>query len=133
MSKRIRPVISYSKTRPSKTLPNQSLSIEEIVRRFVSGVPVDVVKRDPIYIDQNDDLGIYDYEAVSRMDFAEKAELAEAFMERAKSLRRTLKANERAQRDRELQRDKEAQQGATGSGIVSLDNTMPVDTTKSVK
>lgn len=65
--------VLYGVRRKSRCIPDQSMTIKEIVSRYVRGIPVDVVKREPVYVDQNE----HDLEALSRMDFGEKAELAE--------------------------------------------------------
>lgn len=67
------PKIDYSKRRATTAQPNQSMSIQEIVRRYVKGIPVDVTQRQPMYNEQDH----YDLEKLSRMDFGEKAELAD--------------------------------------------------------
>lgn len=115
----------------SATLPNQAMSVNEIVKRFVRGVPVGVVKREPIYVDQND----MDLEKVSRMDFGEQYEMAEQFRNRAASIADNLKArqermNEQANEDEEEEPLKKPQKKAAKkrTGIDTLDNTMPVDT-----
>lgn len=77
------PVINYSKVRKSQTVPDQSMSIREIVRRYVRGIPVDVVRREGVYIDQQND----DLEKLSRMDFGEKAEYAQAMASEANRLK----------------------------------------------
>lgn len=62
----------------SKTVPEQSLSIGEIVRRFTRGIPVGSIQKRPIYSEQSD----FDLEKLGRMDFAEKAALAEELRQR---------------------------------------------------
>lgn len=77
------PVIDYGKVRKSQVLPDQTLSIQEIVKRYVKGVPVDIARREAVYVDQND----HDLEKLSRMDFGEKAEYAQAMKQRADRLK----------------------------------------------
>lgn len=72
--------VDYTTVRAtSQTIPDQSLSINEIVARFTRGIPVDTQVKRPVYADQND----YDLEKLSRMDFAEKAQLAGEMRENA--------------------------------------------------
>lgn len=76
------PKINYKKQRKSLAIPDQSLSIQEIVKRFVRGIPVDVLQREPVYADQNE----FDLEKLSRMDFGEKAEYASNLRDKASKI-----------------------------------------------
>lgn len=76
------PKVDYKARRKSVTIPDQSLSIQEIVKRYVRGIPVDVQQRPQVYVDQQDD----DLEKLSRMDFGEKAEYAAMLAEQARKL-----------------------------------------------
>lgn len=62
-----------TKMRKQRAIPDQTMSVREIVRRFVKGIPVDVVQRQGVYIDPSKEI---DYEKVSRLDFGEKVEFA---------------------------------------------------------
>lgn len=93
MVKYQQPKINYKKRRPSKTVPDQSLSIKEIVSRFVRGIPVDVQQREGVYVDQSD----HDLEKLSRMDFAEKADMAAVLAQQAAQMQNELQENERSQ------------------------------------
>lgn len=62
-----------SPSRKQLAIPDQALSLREIVKRFVRGVPVDVKHRDPIWIDQEE----FDLELLSRSEFSEKMSIAE--------------------------------------------------------
>lgn len=124
-TKRVRPKIDYAKVRKSVTVPDQSLSIQEIVKRFVKGIPVDVVQRQGVYIDQSD----HDLEAMSRMGFAEKADMAEELLESAERIKQQLEENERLRIERERNKAAEkAKREQQKPGIDVLDNTMPDDT-----
>lgn len=81
-------------------MPDQSMSIREIVRRFVRGIPVDVIQHEPVY-SENDE---HDLEKLSRMDFGAKAEFAEALGREAAQLESEL--NERVTTAREAQAKK---------------------------
>lgn len=95
MARYIRPEVRYKDTRPSKAVPDQSLSVQEIVRRYVRGIPVDVVQREAVYLDQSE----IDLERVSRADFAEKAELANAMQARAQDVADQFRQAERKRSD----------------------------------
>lgn len=119
--------VDYKKIAPgSRTVPDQSLSIREIVRRYVRGIPVDVVQRDPVYMDQSE----HDFEAMARKDFAEKHQIAAEFKERAKEVQADLEENAK-KHDEAKRKAKQAPPASDESGktgIDPLDNTMPVDT-----
>lgn len=93
------PTVKYNKRRKNRTIPDQSMSIKQIVEKYVRGIPVDVVKRQPVYIDQSQ----HDLEALSRMDFAEKAELAEQMRGEAQAMESQLNERERTRRANEQQ------------------------------
>lgn len=125
-----RQVISTKRTKKSMTIPDQSMSIQEIVKRFVRGIPVDVVQRKGVYIDQSD----HDLERMSRMDFGEKAALADEMRGQADSILNQLKADERTQKEKKAKAVKDAKEArAAKAGIGMLDNTMPVDTKLTTK
>lgn len=120
--------------RKSTTMPDQALTVEEIMRRFTKGLPVAVTNRDPVYIDQND----FDYEQISRMSFDEKFAMAQQFELRADYIKGRLAREQReaelakaiSERDRRLHDEKARKQQ---TGIDPLDNTMPVDTKQTTK
>lgn len=72
------PKIDYKKRRQSYAIPDQSMSIQEIVKRFVRGIPVDIIQREAVYSDTGHDL-----EKLNRMDFADKAQFAKDLRQRA--------------------------------------------------
>lgn len=88
----VSPKIDYKTLKKSVVIPDQSLSVQEIVKRYVRGVPVDVIQRERVYIDQNE----FDLEKLSRMDFAEKLEYASALADKAKRLKSELDEHERS-------------------------------------
>lgn len=102
------PEVNYAKVRKSRTVPDQSMTIQEIVKRYVRGIPVDVVKREPVYVDQND----HDLEKLSRMDFHEKAEYAQGLSEYAEGLRNGLQEHERSKAEAKAKAAQEAAQKA---------------------
>lgn len=118
--------------RKNRVVPDQSMSIQEIVKRFVRGIPVDVVQRDKVYVDQSE----IDLEKASRADFAEKAELARHMSEIAQSKRDDLEEIERLRSERENPKTRSPKDEKTDEdepGIDPLDNTMPVDTKRKTK
>lgn len=86
MTNYTKPTIDRKRIKPSVAIPDQSLSIQQIVQRYVRGLPVDVLQRKPIYIDQDE----HDLEQLSRLDFGEKAELAIMLAHQAKALKDDL-------------------------------------------
>lgn len=71
---RTRSKIDYGKAKEKQlAIPDQSLSLREIISRFTRGVPVDTTQRNPIWIDQDE----FDYEALARSEFSEKMSIAE--------------------------------------------------------
>lgn len=107
------PVVDFSKTRKSLTVPNQSMSIRTILEKYTRGIPVDIVKREPIYLDQDE----FDLEKLKRLDFSEKAALADELRERAQNIKDELIADEEERlREQKAIDDEKAQalQGAQG-------------------
>lgn len=124
-----RKVKDFKAKRPSMTVPNQSMSIDEIVKRFTRGLPVDIVQRQPVYLDQVE----YDFEKLSRMDFGDKAAFADEMAAKAKRIQAEHNERVNAWNEEVKRRQEAAQQAAKGPGIVSLDNTMPGDTKVTTK
>lgn len=115
--------------RKSKTVPDQSMSIKEIIRRFTRGIPADVIQRPQVFVDQSE----FDLERLSRLDATDKAYYAEQMradneriagdLERARN-----EAVERMQ-ERQKEAEKQARDASENTGKVDLlDNTLPVDT-----
>jgi hypothetical protein len=59
---------------PSLTIPDQALSLNEIIRRFASGIPMDIGKI-PVFDEEND---LPDFR---KMDLAERQEWKERFQQ----------------------------------------------------
>jgi len=78
-------------TLPSLTIPDQVLTMDELVRRYVRGDP-NVTQFQPVYSD-NDDLP-----NIETMDEMEKLEMARALKDRNISDLAVMKANESARR-----------------------------------
>lgn len=111
----------------SKTVPDQSMSIREIVDRFVRGIPPDVVQRESVFVDQVD----FDLEKLSRLDVTDKAYQSQLMQaENEQTMERIRDLAERSKERQEEQKAKEeaSKSAPSASGIESLDNTMPDDT-----
>lgn len=72
-------------------LPNQALTIREILKRFTRGEPMPVGQKDPQYHD-----GPYDLEKEKHKDLVDKEE----FIESQKEIQRNAKTNEKARLDK---------------------------------
>lgn len=89
--------VRYSDRRVSKkVIPNQSMTMREILERFMKGLPLDVKEKPKIYIDQID----HDFEKMSGLDPTEKAYQATEFRAQSETLSEELKAKERAKDER---------------------------------
>lgn len=127
-AKGTRPQIDLTKVRKGKTIPDQSMDIKELIRRYVKGIPADVVQREKTFIDQ----GEQDLEALSRLDATDRAFTAQTMREDverkhaiATDAMKLVKDNEERQK---AEREKRENQIERESGIDYLDNTMPDDT-----
>ena len=121
--------VERPKGRKSMTQPDMALTVEKILERFVRGLQVDVKQGRGVYTDSPVDL-----ERLARLDPADKEYEAQAYAQRAKDAQAELEAMSEAARTEEYERSEEqTRSGASkpaeaGSGIGSLDNTMPDDT-----
>lgn len=87
-----KPTVNYQVVRKSITIPDQTLSIREIVNRLRVGIPIDVIQRPKTYTDQVD----YDLEKISRMDFGDKAAFAAELKDFTDSTIKLIQAREQA-------------------------------------
>lgn len=95
--------VDYEKLRVSKkVIPDQALSMREIIERFVRKLPIDVPEKSKIYLDENVD---YDFEKMSNLDSTDKAFQASEFRLQAEELAEEVKANERAKHERKKKAD----------------------------
>lgn len=91
---------------PSKTVPDQSLSVQEILRRYARGLPLSDVKT-PIY--EGDEQTFPD---LSKMDLADREAYLDEQVIRLQNLKDDLKARSKAIREKEaedLKKQKEAE------------------------
>lgn len=111
-----------------RSIPDMSMTVPQLYERFVKNLPIDAVQREAVYADQSE----HDLEKLSRMDFGEKHEFAQ---QTKAEVEQKLDAINEARRDKARRAKERAEaksktdakaQGATGVG--SLDNTTPDDT-----
>lgn len=86
--------------RKNKTLPDQAMPMSMIMDKFTRNVPVNVIRHESVYMDENDE---FDFEKISRMDFGEKAALAAEMKERAARIKQEL--TDVAEAERKAQED----------------------------
>ena len=82
------PVVNFSskKVVPSRVLPNQALTIKEILEKHIKGLPVDVKNYEGWYSEQN----TFDLERIARSDFGDKFAMQELMRRRAEQLKTEL-------------------------------------------
>lgn len=87
-------------TLPSMTVPDQSMSIQEIVRRYASGLPLGG-ERVPFYMDEDTDLP-----DLSKMDKIERLEtlreLADEYTEKTTKIKNAQKDKAKKEAEKQL-------------------------------
>lgn len=83
------PPFDHKRKNPRFTVPDQSLSVREILSRYSRNVAVDVKNYQGVYVDSDEDL-----EKVNRMDFGDKKAYADHLKEESE---RTISALKEAQ------------------------------------
>lgn len=78
---------------PSKTIPDQTMSMQEIMRRFASGLPVQGAKV-PVYMGEDDDMPDLEH-----MDLAERQEALEAAKDELETIKAQANAKAAAKRE----------------------------------
>lgn len=125
-----RPDVNFKKKRKSVTIPDQAMSIQEIIKRYVKGIPVQLTQREETYIDQEE----YDLEKLNRMDFADKSALADELRDKAEAQKSDLIARDEARRNkRKKERESASKPAQEGGHSKPLDITMPDDTNDTKK
>lgn len=131
--KRKRTVPDFKKFRKSMTIPSQTMSVSTIIDRFTRNLPIGVIQREAVYIDQ----GELDLEKLGRLDFPDRAFKAQELKAESDWMRERLQADEQEKNERERKRREALKdnqnKGRQGPGIDTLDNTMPNDTSKTTK
>lgn len=97
--------VDFKRVRVSKhVIPNQSMTMKEVIERFVRGLPLDIKEKPKIYLEQND----YDFEKMSGLDPTEKAYQATEFEAQAEALSEEIQANEKVKNERRKKADVDA-------------------------
>lgn len=119
----------FKVVRKSKTVPNQSMTIQDIVSRFVRGIPIDINIKPGVYHPDNNE---HDLNKMSNLDTVDKAFLATEMREKNEQIKADIEANERAKAEEKQAKDEaelsELKQRAQQTSIENLDNTMLGDT-----
>lgn len=90
---------------PSETIPDESLSIKEILQRFVSGQPLDAVRRSAVFGDEleqsEDDWNVHPSNQFEHdlLDLVEGQEVVDNITSRRKSKNATTNKNDDAKKD----------------------------------
>lgn len=82
---------------PTETLPDQSMSVQEILRRYASGLPLGG-GREPVYNEESESLMNYE-----RLDKVGKIEVQRRYQERLKEIDEDLQLQEKTKREAERQ------------------------------
>lgn len=83
-----------ARLRATETIPDQSMTIPQILDRFTRNLSVQGANKKPVYTAQTE----FDLEALGRMDFHEKSEFAAQMMQRATEIKQALQEQAEAQR-----------------------------------
>lgn len=93
--------------RASKTVPNEAMSIKEILTRYVKGLPITGVnKREPMF-DPNPDHDNMDLEKVGQADLFEREEAAQWLKESTDEKRKAYEAQLQAEAKKKAEDDAE--------------------------
>lgn len=85
-------------TEPSETLPDQSMSVSEIFRRYAMGLPLGG-QREGIYNEENESLMNYE-----RMDKIEKIEVQRRYQQRLREIDEDLRLQDKKRYDSEREK-----------------------------
>lgn len=98
------PVKGEINTLPSKTVPDQSLSVKQIMERYAQGLPLEGV-RTPVYLGEE-----FEFPDMERLDLTERQALIAEARERTELIRTELQNQEKqrmAKKVRELAEKKQ--------------------------
>ena len=112
------PKTNRKPTGVSNTVPNQSLTIAEIYRRYASGRPLSGVKA-PIFDDDGEghELGFDDFlPDMTKMDLADRQALLEAAKEHMEDVKRRLNATAEARKRQAAEKEKPTKKGSKTRG-----------------
>lgn len=90
---RTMPKTREKNTQPSLTVPDQSMSVKEIMDRYARGLPISGQKV-PVYNGDQDDMP-----DLQRLDLAEIQELREAAQQNVESIKKNLFTKQRAAKE----------------------------------
>lgn len=83
---------------PSVTVPSEAFTMREILEKFTTGLPNNVVVRDGVFDDEDQEFDDIDLEKAREMDLAEKQELRELAELRTRELDEKLRTEAREAR-----------------------------------
>lgn len=83
---------------PSVTVPSEAFTMREILEKFTTGLPNNVVVRDGVFDDEDQDFDDIDLEKARELDLAEKQELRELAELRTRELDEKLRTEAREAR-----------------------------------
>ena len=112
----------------SMTIPNDAYTIDEIIKRSMSGMPAEH-ERNVMYFDQEDLDKINEFYTVPQ-DFTDLDRLREQHQEQAKMLERAMKAKEELEQQQEEERsepltDEEIAEGRKGGTTETTEDEEP--------
>lgn len=92
---------NYEKTvGPSLTVPDQAMSLKQIMDRFAKGIPMNqLTNREPIYTNNDESQGI----PIERLDLAERQQLMEENAQYIENLQNQLQAHQAAKKAQTIQ------------------------------
>lgn len=88
---------------PSETVPNQSMTVKELVTRYAQGIPLTDQGRVPVWYTDEEIKGnreIFNIPDIEKLDISERYELIELQKERIQEIRQELQRKERQEKDR---------------------------------
>lgn len=97
-------VAGEKNNKPSATVPDQTMSLRELISRYARGLPINGVKI-PVYDENPEDDNLPD---PATLDLAEREELALQYAEELQELKERHKLKRKAEIDAKAKADKEA-------------------------
>lgn len=123
---RFYPVSGEINDQPSKTIPDQSMTIQEILRRYASGLPM-TGEKVPLYdekVDINTDPGEYEFINPERLDIAELEQLEGYLIQTITERRKKYDDEKRAKADAEAAaREQESNSKTVGGETTAVPPT----------
>lgn len=124
-----RQTVNYKKrNRPSdKLVPDQSISIKELVDKFTRQVPVEISQREKAYVDQGEGEPV-DLEKLANLSPVEKAFAMGEMREEAEALKRRLD-EERASVEQAIKEEEELKERQADKTEQREEHSIPLDNT----